>query len=183
MRPRIVLAARRDVAMTGHPTQRVAFAQHLGQLHKPSILRRGESMITVALEFDTEGEIIAALARLEARHTRVPGTTISGHELHQFAAPTDQEVRRYPQLGDALEERMLVGGQRAGEEALDRIAGESPGGQTDVVDDQQIGGHAIGPGVVMGRRHVANPGEPARGRRRPAQMAAMAQLMSRRCIR
>ena len=47
-RPRVVLATRRDVAVTGDPSQRIALAQAREQAAQRPVLRRGEAMPAVA---------------------------------------------------------------------------------------------------------------------------------------
>ena len=47
----------------------------------------------LALEFDADGEIIAALVLPVSRLARMPGTLREWHELDQFTVPADQQVR------------------------------------------------------------------------------------------
>ncbi len=90
-----MLPAGCDVFMACQPAQRVARAQQFDQLCQPSVLRIGEWMLPIALEFDADRKIVAALATKERGRPGMPSAQIGCHELNNLAASPHQQMRRH----------------------------------------------------------------------------------------
>jgi hypothetical protein len=101
------------------------------QRQQAVILRGGEIAVVDAFELDADGEIVAALAAAPARSAGVPGACGERHELQQFTAASDQEMRRHAQAGEIGERGMRRRVQPVGEQALDRVAGVLAARQAD----------------------------------------------------
>ena len=94
--PWISLPARCDIAVAhdASPIQARVCAQYgYYQIREDSVLDLCVIVVIRALELDPDGEIVALLAPLETRSTRVPCATMERHELDQFATPLDQCMR------------------------------------------------------------------------------------------
>ena len=126
-----------------------------------SVLGVCERRLIGAFEFDAHGKVVAALAALEARYPGMPGPVQARDELGDPAVTLDQKVRRYTQVLDLLEKRMLGDGQAVLEERLHLAGAELPGRQADVVDHQQADGFALGARVEVGGRAMGDASDPA----------------------
>src|SRR5712692_697571 len=107
-RPRIGLAPRSDVGVPDEVHDRISPAQRRGELREAWVLLIGVGLVVAALELDSHGKIVAALAPLPARRAGVPGTLGAGNELDQLAIAPDKEMRRHVELAQGLVVR--VGG-------------------------------------------------------------------------
>ncbi|MNH12681.1 hypothetical protein D3C79_722310 [compost metagenome] len=70
-------------------------------------------------------------------------------------------MRRHAQVLDAFEIGVLAGIQPVLEELLDLTGTKLRRRQADVVDNQQGDDFAFGAGIAIGRRTMADAGEPA----------------------
>lgn len=77
--------------------------QRLGQGKKGVVLGDFKKGGIVAFEFDAHRKIVAVVAAQEFRGTGMPRAVIGTDKLDQIAIALDQEVGRYPQVGDRLE--------------------------------------------------------------------------------
>src|SRR5690606_25536076 len=102
-RARVRLAAGRDVLVAPRGAQRIARAQHAGQLGQGSVLRVGVGQRIGAFQLDAQRKIVAALARAEARDAGMPGARLGGHELHDGAVAAHEKMRRHAQPAQAFQ--------------------------------------------------------------------------------
>src|SRR6266536_3982381 len=79
------LATRSDVGVPDDVDDRIAPAQRRSELSEAQVLLIGVGLVVAALELDSHGKIVAALAPLPARRAGVPGALRAGNELDQLA--------------------------------------------------------------------------------------------------
>lgn len=157
-RTRIGLAAGRDVAM---PDDRRSFqrgerrAQGPNDIAKRIVLRVRIVISVCSFEFNTNREIITAIAIVETGLTSVPGPQVQRYILHDLTVAFDQQMTRDPGIDDFRKVRMLAGIEGVGEQMVDLRSAKLAGRQRDPVDDDQLG-FAVGrPLVAVGRRYLA----------------------------
>ena len=86
-----------------------------------SVLRFGKGSAIIALKFDAHRKIVEPGSPYAQRRvppagaTGMPGTLVGIDELNALAVATDQQMGRYPQVGDLGKERVSVRGQSIGE--------------------------------------------------------------------
>ena len=155
---------------------RIGREQHGSQCCQGCILGIGESPIVGALEFDPDGEIIAAALALPFGPAGVPRAPAARHELNQLAIPANEEMAGHLCVRDLAVVRMGVRIKTVGKQIDDAGTAKFSGGQADVVHDQQVDGCAIGPVVEIGggdrARRVEHPGSVQAPRRRRLRHAA-----------
>ena len=136
-----------------------------GKLLQHRVLGIGIGQVVGAFQFYTDGEIVTAFTPVEARHTSMPGAVEQRHELGHRTVTLDEQVRRYGQVVDAGEVRVLIGVQAVLEELLDLAGTEAGRRQADVVNHQQGNRFALRPSIEVGRRAMGDSVsvEPASG--------------------
>ena len=90
---RVLLASRGDMFMPRNMADGVMALDALTHLCERGILCGFERQALQALQFDSDGVIIAALASLPTGGPCVPGTIIAADELPDGAGTGDKEVR------------------------------------------------------------------------------------------
>src|SRR5882672_3793570 len=106
-RPGVGLAARCDVGMADDVDDGVARSQKQKQTAQARVLSPRVGLVVDALELDTDGKIVAALAAAPDRRARVPRAARAGDELNQLAVAPDEEMRRHLQIAHRLVVGML----------------------------------------------------------------------------
>ena len=109
----------------------------------------------LALELDTNGKIVAAVAAAIARCAGVPGALGERHELHQLAIAPDQKVCGDFDAAYRLEVRVRVPVEGIAEQCLDLRSPELTGRQADAVQDQQLGCRVRGTRIAVRAGHEA----------------------------
>ena len=138
---------------------RIAPAQRRSELREMQVLPIGVGLVVAALELDSHGKIVAALAPLPARRAGVPGALGAGNELDQLAIAPDQEMRRHVEVAQGPVVRVGGGIEGVGEQPDDGITAELARRQADVVHDQQRDRRVLRTLVEIGRGHLNRPGE------------------------
>lgn len=133
------------------------------QSSKTCILRITKIVEVATFEFDTYGEVIAALSSLERRHAGMPGAIEGRDKLRHAAIPADEKMRRYPHAAQLIKIRMGIAVQCVGEQGLYMTAAELTGRKADVVDHQQADLFAFGSGIEIGARKARHIRTPAFG--------------------
>ena len=82
-RARVGFTAWRDLRVPHDTLDRVTFFQHKDQTGKLLILGNLEFLGVAALQLNADGEVIAALLPVPARHPRMPGTEVRIDETDQ----------------------------------------------------------------------------------------------------
>lgn len=162
-RPRIGLAAGRDVGMCGKRNERIALAQNGDQHIQRGVLGVGIRPLVAAFELDANRKIVAAPTAAPVGCSGMPRARIAGDELHNLAVSPDEEMCRDAKPGDIREVRMRGGRQTVCEKFGDTIAAEFSGRQADRMNDQQRWRFAVGPLIAVRGRNVADACEPAGG--------------------
>jgi len=108
--------------------------------------------LVVSLQFDTDREIVAAVAATKPRRTSVPGPVSKWHELNQFTVSAYQQMSRHLESADTGKILVCVPVQPIHEQVLDLGPAELSGWQADTMDDQQIGLRTLGPVIAIGAR-------------------------------
>src|SRR5213595_802291 len=107
-RPRVLLAAGRDVLVAGDVRDRIALRDRGRQLRERLVLRGLEAVAFQAFELDADRIVVAVLASAPARSPGMPGAVAAIDELPQLAAAADVEVRRHLHALDRLEIRVRI---------------------------------------------------------------------------
>src|SRR5436190_16589862 len=101
-------------------TDRIASGHCAEELREHVVLHRLEARALESFELDADRELVALRSPLPSRAAGMPGTLIARHELHQFAASMNEEVRGDLQPPNGRVVRMGVPIEAVREEALDR---------------------------------------------------------------
>jgi len=155
--PRIGLAAWGDIGMADQPVgpnRRISDPQRRDDCRQMQILAVVVGQLVGAFQFDSDAEIVAAMAAGVNRFASVPSPAMKRYVLHHFAVPADEQMRRYPHPGDLLEIRMCGRIERIGEQRVDPRSAKFAGRQADAVDDDQIHRRAGRPVVAVGRGSI-----------------------------
>lgn len=160
-RARICLAPRRDVAVTDHAFDRVTLTQFGKQLVESQVLSVFEWTLVAALEFDTNGKVVAVLPPHPIGSAGVPSAKGAWNELNQLSIATDEEMGRNPQTRDLLEIGMRLRIKVVGEQLDDLRAAEFVGWQTDGVNDDESNRFVCRSLITVGRRQTPSVEQPA----------------------
>lgn len=129
---------------------RIGPPESANQGRQAEILSRLVGHLVRAFQLDADGEVVATGSALEARQAGVPGPSMKGNELDDFAATPDKRVSRHLQPLNLAEERVYPGVQNVGEQVLDPRPAEFTRRQADAVNDNEINGAACGTVVRVG---------------------------------
>ena len=137
MRARICFSAWCDIAVANDVILvdgRVQCLDAPGRSDQRRILLIGKAHIIAALEFDSDGKIVAFVLVLEAGNSGMPGSLFQGYKLEQCAIAADKHMGRNPQLRDIPKIRMPPRIQLIQEQFLYPGAAKFARWQADIVD-------------------------------------------------
>ncbi|ALQ61814.1 hypothetical protein AW872_16020 [Aeromonas hydrophila] len=100
-------------------------------------------------QLDPDGKVVARLASLPTRYSRMPGSGTKRHILHQLTVAPDQAVCRDPQLMDTGKIGMSVGSESPKEKIIDEGTAKLARRQADAMHHQQGDIARGGPLVVV----------------------------------
>ena len=137
---RICFSARCDIAVANDMILvdgRVQCLDAPGGIDQRRILLIGKARIIAALEFDSDGKIVAFVLVLEAGNSGMPGSLFQRYKLEQCAIAADKHMGRNPQLRDFPKIRMPPWIQLIQEQFLYPGAAKFARWEADIMDHQQ----------------------------------------------
>jgi len=143
-----------NVAVTHTLSNRVGFAQRLGQTPQHPVLLLLERRIVAAFEFDSDREIVAALTRAPLRLPCMPGALETWDILDEFAIAADQKMRGNLQAGYFPEIGVSARVETVREQLVDRCTAEAPRRQADAVNNDKLDAATRRPCIEIRRRNL-----------------------------
>ena len=89
-----MFAARRNVFVAPDVCYRIVVGQRGAQGAEGFVLAGFKSLAIQALQFNANGEIVAIVLAIEARHPGMPSPVIATHQLPQLALSPDKKMGR-----------------------------------------------------------------------------------------
>jgi len=146
----VLFAARSDVFVAPDVCNRIVVGQRGAQGAEGFVLVGFKSLAIQALQFNANGEIVAIVLAVEARHPGMPSPVIAADQLPQLALSADEKMGRNLQTLQTLEVRVFVDRQLVGEQIQHMRGPIFAGRQADGMHHHQMDGRAHGPGAKVG---------------------------------
>ncbi len=135
---------------------RIHLLQMAGQRSQATVLRIGEGLLVAALQLHANGKIITLWPPVKAGLPRMPGFFVECHILSELPMAVNQCMRRHPQVGNVPKIRMSSRIQLIAKQVIYPAATKLSGGQTDVMNHQNINLHASRSLTEIGRRDITD---------------------------
>lgn len=123
--------------MADYRSNRVALSQCGNKLIEHFVLRCFKVALITTFQFDADREIVATLATLPTRDSRVPGTAVTRYELYQLSIAANEKMRRNLESLNLLIIGMLARIERLGKQRLDTVATKLARREADGMNYQQ----------------------------------------------
>ena len=108
--------------------------------------------VVIAFEFDADRKIVTAAPAAKKGIAGVPGTMRESHELNQFTAAPNQQMRRDLETSNFIEVRMAVPVEGIRKQLFYFGTSELTWRQADAMHDEQFRDGIVRPLVVIGAR-------------------------------
>lgn len=117
---------------------RIGSRQGLQHGSKHGVLAISIRSFVFSLELDADRIVIASRTSAKLRLTGMPGALVKRHELHQFSATPDQQMRRYLKAANLIEVGVSVPVELVQEQGFDFPTTEFSRRQADAMQDDHL---------------------------------------------